>query len=106
MGITLLLGGGAGILAEAELDSKRVNAEKIYEELVRRREQKMKGSGKRRKNKGKKKRQSGMEKKRLAAISEVIMEDTPDTTVETAVGIPVAPEAGAVDDSADDESPA
>lgn len=107
--ITLLLGGGAGILAEAELDSKRVNAEKIYEELERRREQKMRGTGKR-KNKGKKKRQSGKEKKRLAAISEVVM-DAPDTTVETAtkttpsVGMPMAPEAGSVDDSANDESP-
>lgn len=106
--ITLLVGGGSAILAEAEYDGKRRNAEKIYEELERRREQKMKGN-KKKKNKGKKKRQSGKEKKRIAAISEVIMEDAPDTTAETATkmpapGIPVMPEAGSVDDSANDES--
>lgn len=109
--ITLLFGGGAGILAEAEYDSKRVNAEKIYEELERRREQKLKGTPKAKKKQGKKRR-SGKEKKRLAAISEVIMEDAPDTTAEVAtkstpsVGIPVAPEGGSGDDSASDESPA
>jgi hypothetical protein len=36
-GLCLVLGGGSGLLAEAELDTKRLNAEKIYEELVRRR---------------------------------------------------------------------
>lgn len=107
--LTLLLGGGSAILAEAEYDGKRRNAEKIYEELERRREQKMKGNRKN-KNKGKKKKQSGKEKKRIAAISEVVMEDAPDTAAEAAkppsVGIPAMPEAGSADDSAIDESSA
>jgi len=103
--ISLLFGGGSGLLAETEYDTKRVNAEKIYEELERRREQKVKkqtGAG-RSKNRSKKRR-SGKEKKRLAALSEVIMDDVPDATVETAtksspsVGIPV-------DSSANEESP-
>ena len=106
--LTLLFGGGAAILAEAEADGKRVNAEKIYEELERRRQQKMKGTGKSKSKGAKKKRRSGKERKRLAAISEVIMDDVPDTTAETtikstpSVGISVVPEA---DDSANDESP-
>jgi len=103
--ISLLFGGGSGLLAETEYDTKRVNAEKIYEELERRREQKVKkqtGAG-RSKNRSKKRR-SGKEKKRLAALSEVIMDDAPDAAVETAtksspsVGIPV-------DNSANEESP-
>jgi len=104
--ISLLFGGGSGLLAETEYDTKRVNAEKIYEELERRREQKVQkqttGAG-RSKNRSKKRR-SGKEKKRLAALSEVIMDDVPDATVETAtksspsVGIPV-------DSSANEESP-
>ncbi len=102
--LTLLFGGGAGILAEAEYDSKRVNAEKIYEELERRRQQKTKPMKK--KDKGKKRR-SGKEKKRLAAISEVIVEDAPDTKAELAakptVGIPVNPDVEASDDSATEE---
>ncbi len=107
--ITLLFGGGAGILAEAEYDSKRVNAEKIYEELERRREQKLKGPKK--KEKQGKKRRSGKEKKRLAAISEVLMEDAADTTAEVAtksspsIGIPVASEDVSGDDTASGESP-
>ena len=101
--LSLLLGGGSGLMAEAELDTKRINAEKIYEELERRREQKLKkqtrgngGSSK----KGKKKRRSGKEKKRLAAISEVVMDEAPVVTAETATkntppdGIPVMPPSG------------
>ena len=40
-GLCFLFGGGSGLLAEAELDTKRINAEKIYEELERRRQQQM-----------------------------------------------------------------
>jgi len=113
--IALLFGGGSGLMAETEFDTKRVNAEKIYEELERRREQKLKkqtgGTG-RSKNKSKKKRRSGKEKKRLAAISEVMMDDVPDTNAETAtknspsVGIPVMSpsEIASADSSANDES--
>jgi len=80
---SLLLGGGSGLMAEAEFDSKRLNAEKIYEELERRRAQKTKKQRKKSKQKskntttsvgGKKKRRSGKEQKRLAAISEVVLE--------------------------------
>ena len=86
----LLFGGGSGLLAEAEFDTKRLNAEKIYEELERRREQRTK---KKQKNTGKvakrskKMRQSGKEKKRIAALSEVVMDDDADkisTTTTTA----------------------
>ena len=87
----LLFGGGSGLLAEAEFDTKRLNAEKIYEELERRREQRTK---KKQKNTGKvakrskKMRQSGKEKKRIAALSEVVMDDDADkisTTTTTAI---------------------
>mmetsp|Transcript_4336 Transcript_4336/g.10151 ORF Transcript_4336/g.10151 Transcript_4336/m.10151 type:complete len:368 (+) Transcript_4336:109-1212(+) len=97
--LTLLFGGGSGLMAEAEFDTKRLNAEKIYEELERRREQKLKkptsSGGVRRKNK--KKRRSGKEKKRLAAISEVVMDDVADKTELAAIengassGTPVVP---------------
>lgn len=107
--ICLLLGGGSGLMAEAEFDTKRLNAEKIYEELERRREQKLKKQTRgTRTGKGKKKRRSGKEKKRLAAISEVIMDDVPDETAEIAtkespsVGIPVMP---SEDTSTSDDSP-
>eukprot|EP00980_Cylindrotheca_fusiformis_P029858 scaffold23964_cov122-Cylindrotheca_fusiformis.AAC.2 len=71
-GICLLGGAGAGLLAEAELDSKRINAEKIYEELERRRNAK---SQPKKKVVSKKKRRSGKETKRLGALSEVIVEE-------------------------------
>ena len=82
-GLCILLGGASGLLAEAELDTKRLNAEKIYEELERRREQKMKKSQKQNKKKAAagKKRRSGKETKRLSALSEVItVEQDPATT--------------------------
>jgi len=114
--IALLFGGGSGLMAEAEFDTKRVNAEKIYEELERRREQKLnkqtRATG-RSENKSKKKRRSGKERKRLAAISEVMMDDVPDTTAETAtkispsVGIPATPPGEIVPagSSGNDDSP-
>jgi hypothetical protein len=75
-GLCILLGGASGLLAEAELDTKRLNAEKIYEELERRREQKTnkkKPQASSSATTGKKKRRSGKERKRLGALSEVVM---------------------------------
>uniref|UniRef100_A0A6U9W108 Uncharacterized protein n=1 Tax=Pseudo-nitzschia australis TaxID=44445 RepID=A0A6U9W108_9STRA len=102
--ITLLFGGGSGLMAEAEFDSQRLNAEKIYEELERRREQKLKkqtkktggGNGM---SSSKKKRRSGKEKKRLAAISEVVMDDVTDTT-----SVVPSEETTPVDSSTNDEA--
>ena len=73
-GFSLLLGAGAGLLAEAELDTRRINAEKIYEELVRRREEKERKVATPKKSK-KKKRKGTKESKRLGALVEV-MDDT------------------------------
>lgn len=88
-GICLLGGAGAGLLAEAELDTKRINAEKIYEELERRRNAKTKPTKKKKISAGKKRR-SGKEKKRLTALSEVILEDNnkPAETIETEEVVP------------------
>jgi hypothetical protein len=75
-GLSLLLGAGSGLLAEAELDSQRINAEKIYEELERRRNEKTKPSSaskkKKKVEKAGKKRRSGKVQKRLGALSEVV----------------------------------
>jgi hypothetical protein len=79
-GGSLLIGAGSGLLAEAELDTKRINAEKIYEELERRRNSKTNPKQKKKasqKKASQKKRRSGKEKKRLAALSEVIVNETP-----------------------------
>ena len=75
--ICLLGGAGAGLLAEAELDTKRINAEKIFEELERRRDAKTKKNKASSPSAGRKKRRSGKERKRLSALSEVVLiEDT------------------------------
>jgi len=71
-GIALLTGGGAALLAEAEYDTRRINAERIYEELVRRRTAKAEKEVPRKK----KQRSSTKEKKRLAALSEVLVDST------------------------------
>lgn len=81
-GLCILLGGASGLLAEAELDTKRLNAEKIYEELERRREQKMKKKTTTATNP--KKRRSGKETKRLSALSEVITPDEETSSVAVA----------------------
>lgn len=70
-GFALLTGAGAGLLAEAEYDTRRINAERIYEELVRRREAKAAREAGPVKKK-KKERASTKEKKRLKALSEVL----------------------------------
>mmetsp|Transcript_4149 Transcript_4149/g.10764 ORF Transcript_4149/g.10764 Transcript_4149/m.10764 type:complete len:369 (+) Transcript_4149:212-1318(+) len=110
--LSLLFGGGSGIMAEAEFDSKRINAEKIYEELQRRREQKLKKqAGGSVRTTSKKKRRSGKEKKRLAAISEVMMNDVPDASTKAggesgpSTGIPVMPPVDTSDSLNDEESP-
>ena len=66
-------------MAEAEFDSKRINAERIYEELERRRNEKNKKSAPKTKQQDKKKRQSGKEKKSLKALSEVIVKDNQES---------------------------
>ncbi|CAB9517592.1 expressed unknown protein [Seminavis robusta] len=81
-GICLLGGAGAGLMAEAELDTKRINAEKIFEELQRRREKKEKQKAPKR---NKKKRRSGKEKKRMEALSEIIVQDDKEETATAAV---------------------
>jgi len=94
-GICLLFGGASGLLAEAEFDTKRLNAEKIYEELERRRDERVKKKEKKKTGKAvtrsKKMRLSGKEKKRLRALSEVVMDDDTDkiktTTTAAAVSL-------------------
>jgi hypothetical protein len=72
-GICLLGGAGSGLLAEAEFDSRRINAEKIYEELERRRSGKEKKEKRNNDNASKKKkRRSGKETKRMEALSELV----------------------------------
>ena len=75
-GIMLLTGAGAGLLAEAEYDTRRINAEKIFEELKRRKEAKEKkargGGGATVGRSGKKKRRSGKEAKRMGALAEIV----------------------------------
>uniref|UniRef100_A0A7S2Y3F4 Uncharacterized protein n=1 Tax=Entomoneis paludosa TaxID=265537 RepID=A0A7S2Y3F4_9STRA len=81
-GLCLLFGAGAGLLAEAELDTRRINAEKIYDELVRRREKKEQKAAAAPSKKKKKKRKSTKESKRLNALVEVMEESDASTTPE------------------------
>lgn len=109
-GLSFLVGGGAWLLAESEMDTKRLNAERIYEELERRRNLK-KGKGKNNNNDTrnntnsststggsssssssssdnnvKKKKRRSKEQKRLGALSEVMMSDV-DTEVSTTTAV-------------------
>jgi hypothetical protein len=69
-GVTLLLlGAGSGLVAEAELDSKRVNAEKIWTEMQKRRS---KAEKQKTTSPKKKKRQSIKNDKRFDALAEVM----------------------------------
>jgi hypothetical protein len=73
-GVCLLGGAGAGLLAEAEFDGRRTNAEKIYVELDRRRNNGTEKKVKRNNNAAtakKKKRRSGKETKRMEALYEL-----------------------------------
>ena len=79
-GIALLTGGGAALLAEAEYDTRRINAERIYEELVRRRTAKAAKEEPRKK----KQRSSTKGKKRIAALSEVLDSTSSTDTAPTA----------------------
>lgn len=82
-GLICLIGGGAcGLLAEAEFDTRRINAEKIFDEMQRRRADKegggirrTGGTSKKAKDQEKKrpKRRSGKESKRMGALSEVVL---------------------------------
>ncbi len=65
-GLLLLGGGGAGLLAEAEYDTRRLQAERIFEEMQRRRAKKSKSGPSSTK---KKKRR---ENKRLNALAEIV----------------------------------
>lgn len=78
-------------MAEAELDSKRLNAEKIYEELEKRRDGKTKKAAKANPSRKSKKR-GGKETKRLAALSEVVGPNPTETTPKKAVVESVAEE--------------
>jgi hypothetical protein len=76
-GLICLLGGGAcGILAEAEYDTRRINAERIWDEMQRRRAEKSSGGKKQKRPK----RRSGKETKRMGALSEVVLGDTDEPT--------------------------
>jgi hypothetical protein len=75
-GLCLLGGAAAGLLAEAEYDTRRINAERIYEELERRRTDRPKQKKKKPASTRKKKRRSGRETKRLGALSEVLSVST------------------------------
>lgn len=71
--ILLLVGGGSGLLAEAEFDTRRINAERIFLEIKRRKELKdEKQSAIDRKNSNKKRKSGSKESKRIIALSEVI----------------------------------
>jgi hypothetical protein len=74
-GICLILGAVAGLLAEAELDTKRINSEKIFEEMQRRRQ--LKTKNKEATAVKKKKGRSGKEKKRMDALSELMQVQEP-----------------------------
>jgi len=104
--LSLFSGAGAGLMAEAELDARRLNSEKIYEELVRRRGEKERRAASPAAKK-KKKRKSTKESKRLGALAEVMdgpvappepekaasLESTTDSSKQQARGMPVGDDA-------------
>ena len=108
-GICLLLGAGSGLMAEAELDTKRLNAEKIFEEMEKRRQEKGKGgsskSGNNQARKGKKRR-PGKEKKRLQALSELVVEEPVAVKEEKVVPSETEKTSGITPAGADDEDKA
>eukprot|EP00984_Skeletonema_dohrnii_P014559 scaffold6136_cov135-Skeletonema_dohrnii-CCMP3373.AAC.4 len=79
-----LLGAGlSGTLAEVELRSKKENAEKIWEELQRRKEAKErptrsnKKKNKKKRSQSSKKDMTGKQKKRMSALEELMVDDEP-----------------------------
>jgi len=113
-GVLCLLGGGAaGLLAEAEYDTRRINAENIFAEMQRRRAEKERGASRSSSKKkkaappqkaGKKKRLSGKEQKRLSALSEVVLQDDDDNT-ETATAKAKSEEPVEVEPAVDPKKP-
>eukprot|EP00545_Synedropsis_sp_CCMP1620_P013997 CAMPEP_0119007466 /NCGR_PEP_ID=MMETSP1176-20130426/3023_1 /TAXON_ID=265551 /ORGANISM="Synedropsis recta cf, Strain CCMP1620" /LENGTH=318 /DNA_ID=CAMNT_0006959623 /DNA_START=42 /DNA_END=998 /DNA_ORIENTATION=- len=91
-GLAMIGGATSGMMVEAEVESQRENAEKIWVELEKRRESKEKRSKKKKSRKGtaplpsSKKKRSATQKKRLAALSEVVLEDAAPVEVEADVG--------------------
>jgi hypothetical protein len=67
-GLSLLAGGAAALLAEAEYDTRRINAEKIFEEMKRRRDGKQSPANKAQR----KKKRSSKESKHLRALAEIV----------------------------------
>lgn len=67
-GMLLLGGAGAGLLAEAEYDTRRLQAERIFEEMQRRRAQQKKKGG----PSSLKKKRKSRENKRLNALAEIV----------------------------------
>jgi hypothetical protein len=101
-GIMLLLGAGSGLLAEAEWDSRRINAERIWEELQRRRAEAERKSGKKKAAKantnsqasaGGKSSMGKKKAKRLSALSEVVAVDDEAAGSKEGVSV-VAPSKG------------
>jgi hypothetical protein len=103
-GIMLLVGAGSGLLAEAEWDSRRNNAERIWEELQRRRSEAERKSNKKKAKAsaagsssqatGGSKSSMGKKKaKRLSALSEVVVDVVAgkDVAPVTSKGLPVDP---------------
>lgn len=84
-GVCLVGGAAFGLLAEAEFDTRRTNAEKIWEEMQRRREGKTKKVAPR-----KKKRRSGKESKRLGAIAEVAFQEREGSAAVEVSAVPKA----------------
>jgi hypothetical protein len=87
--LCLLTGGACGLLAEAEYDTRRINAEKIYDEILRRRASKdttklgtaTKKNTSSSSTKSSNRRRSGKEAKRINALTEVAFDlSLKDTT--------------------------
>lgn len=78
--LCLLLGGAAGLLVEAEFDTRRIQAEKIYQELVLRQTQKQqqqRGTTEKNLDTPRKKKRAGKrEYKRMGALAEVLDDST------------------------------
>jgi hypothetical protein len=81
------------------LDSRRKNAERIWEELERRRNEgaPTKKKKKKRAEEPRKKKQSGKQAKRLGALSEVVLDEAAEQTTEQPQAEPEKKEEGMMD---------